>query len=294
MSDEARPFDGPKAVLEERSGLKALPQEAPQVAAVLFRFGCLTSRQAAALWPTGYTNDGVRKILRRLVAREHVERERCCVLYSPGNDHQLGLPPASRSPRWAWEDVFSLTPSGVRYVADIRELPLKRAQSMYRRSYSEGRRNHAYLRNEAYTLIAEGLAGSPDEHLLRAEAEGGVGRARIVTQPGEPLRFVEPDGLLEILQRHDGRRRKSTVFVESDTGSQDSVNVIAQKVESYARWYVAGGTETELDVRTHPPVLFVSPTVKTLGHRVILRRRGRPALPRKLPERAPQEADCAG
>lgn len=239
-----------------------LPARAPEAAELIFRLGALTKRQAAWLWPAPYSEESSRRLSRQMLHTGLLRRNRCAVVYSPANAHQLGVPAYRRGPRWVWEDIYSLTIEGVRYVADVLELPLSQTRARYNRSYSDGRREHVYLRNEAYSLIAEGLARTPGIELHRLEAEGGAGRIKLPVRQGRKLRYAEPDGLIQVTEDLPGGRSTHSILVESDTGTQDSVRVIADKLESYAEWYVAGGSETTHDVSEHPPVLFVSPTTK--------------------------------
>ena len=247
----------------EAGGDLRLPSKAPEAAELVFRLGCLSARQAAALWP--YGQRPVRYAFPLMTEAGLLRRDRCSLRYAPGNGHLLvpGGSHAEGARRPArWEEIFSLTPEGVRYVADALEITLPAARSRYKRSYADGRREHAYLRNEGYFLIAQAVSGLRGVELAGAEAEGGVGRKQLPRAEGQRHRYVEPDGLLEVVyQETGGAREKTTVYVESDTGTQDSMNVIAEKIEGYAEWYLNGGDgPSDKPLAEPPPVLFISPT----------------------------------
>ena len=257
-----RPSKGPPA--DSR-----LPNRAPEAMRLVWGLGCLTSRQAALLWPGPVSERRVRQVFVDLLACGLLQRDRRAIEYAPSNARLLLLDGATEGVRRNWEDLYTLTPRGVRYVAHNLEIPHATARSRYNRSYSDGRREHAYLRSEFLALHGAGSClRDPQSRLDRFEAEGGVGRLTIPARPGRRARVVEPDGLMEVSRHNpwayppDGDQRFRRIFLlEVDTGTQDRVAQIANKIFAYSSWFLANGTERfEYGDKLHPTVLFVSPT----------------------------------
>lgn len=246
-----------------------LPTSAPTAMTLVWRLGVLSARHLASLWPHAISERGVRYILEDLVALGYLFKDPDSCLYAPFNSFLL----EGGAGRANWEYVYTATPAGIRYVAEYLELSKAEARTRYRRTYHPYRHIHAYLRNEAYAV----LASDPGSgwRLRWVEGEGGVGRVRLPDRLGRGPRWVEPDGLMMVeegetassywdcpaLTRPDPLGcTERTVFVEADTGSQSHVEQIAQKLDGYSEWYLAGGSATsDLDVSHCPAVLFVSP-----------------------------------
>lgn len=249
----------PGGAIVRRRGAK-LPTSAPQAMRLVFDAGCVSARQAGALWPGRAGEQAVRLVLRRMHENGLLERERWRPEFSPANARWLGLPPSSQGPL-RWEDLFSLSPDGLRWMADHLQAPFQRVRSRYNRSYSGARRDHTYLRLEAWVLISQGACGGRGRAVVRLESEGGIERVRLPDRPGRGPRFVEPDGLFEFREAGDPGAATTLVLLESDTGTQRGVNHLGEKIEAYCEWYLTGGSPTsDLDVSEAPPVLFVSPT----------------------------------
>lgn len=246
-----------------------LPGSAPTAMAFIWRLGVLSTRHLALLWPYAISERGVRYILDDLVALGYLLKTPDSCLYAPFNAFLL----ENEHGRANWEYAYTLTPAGVRFVAEYLGLRTVEARSRYKRTYHPYRHVHAYLRNEAYAV----LAGTPDPgwRVGWVEGEGGVGRVKLPDRPGRGPRWVEPDGLMIIEEGDIGASfwnpaiparpdpfewTERTVFVEADTGSQSHVEQIAQKLDGYSEWYLDGGSVTsDLDVSRYPTVLFVSP-----------------------------------
>lgn len=245
--------------LVRRRGAK-LPTSAPRAMRLVFDAGCVSARQAGILWPGKAGEQAVRLVLKRLHENGLLERERWRPEFSPANARWLGLPPSRQGPL-RWEDLFSLSPDGLRWMADHLQEPFARVRSRYNRSYSGARRDHTYLRVEAWVLVSQGAREGGGPEVVRVESEGGIERVRLPDRPGRGPRFVEPDGLFEFREGQDPRAATSLMLLESDTGTQRGVAHLAEKIEAYCEWFLAGGSPTsDLDVSEAPPVLFVSPT----------------------------------
>lgn len=237
-----------------------LPTSAPKAMRLVFEAGCVCARQAAVLWPGTPREAAVRTVFRRLHELGLLERDRWRPEFSPANAPWLGLPPSQQG-LLRWENVFSLSAEGLRWISDHLEVPFARARSRYNRSYSDARREHTYLRVEASVLIVSGARKVGGLEVVRLESEGGMDRVRLPDRPGRGPRFVEPDGLFEFENRDDPKGPNSLVLLESDTGTQRGVAHLGEKVEAYSEWFLAGGSPTsDLAVRDPPVVLFVSPT----------------------------------
>lgn len=248
----------------------SLPNRAPEAMRLVWKLGCLTARQAALLWSGPISERRVWQVFAGLLACGLLARDRCAIDYAPSNAHLL-LAGATGGVRGNWEDLYTLTPKGIRYVAHNLEMPYAGARSRYNRSYSGGRREHAYLRSEFFALHGAGSSSLHDapSRLDRFEAEGGVGRLSIPGRPGRRAQVVEPDGLMEVSRHNpwlpppeEGERRHRRLFLlEIDTGTQDHGAEIAEKIFRYSSWFLANGTRHfEYNDWLYPCVLFVSPT----------------------------------
>lgn len=246
-----------------------LPSSAPKAMRLVFDAGCVSARQAGVLWPGKAGEQAVRLVLKRLHEGGLLERERWRPELSPANARWLGVAP-SRQGFLQWEDLFWLSPDGLRWMADHLEAPFAKVRSRYNRSYSDARRDHTYLRVEASVLILQGTREAGGPEVVRLESEGGIERVRLPDRPGRGPRFVEPDGLFEFRDLGDDPEAPAgLVLLESDTGTQRGVTHLAEKVEGYSEWFLAGGSPSSgLDVSEAPPVLFVSPT-KTRSEAVL-------------------------
>lgn len=269
MSEEAIHSTAPPAAILPEPGEDPaevrLPRAAPKVIALVFRLGILSGRQVAALWDAPRAERSVRGLLFTLQQAGLLRLHRYRCPYAPANQRWL-LVPESRQGRLHWENLYSLTEEGVRYAAEYVEIPPARAKTSYRLSYHDFRRDHAYLRNESFAMLASQRHESVRWRLKRIEAEGGVGRVRLPALPGYGPGWLDPDGFIELenelaLAGADQPEPARLVFIESDTGSQDTVARISKKIEGYSRWYLDGTpAPAGLDIVSRPAVLFISPT----------------------------------
>jgi hypothetical protein len=241
---------------------KPVPYLGPEILDLLFRLGPLTTAQIGALLPwalgdaerdaVGLRN--VQKVLRSLRAGGKLSttnRKARLFAETSGTRHK---------------PVHNLTDPGLAFVAARQGLYLSKAASLYRQVFQEALVDHALLRNEYYARLAEDLArerpaGGPlsDLGFETMCAEGGYTPIPLSPSPVTGRRrYLNPDGLLTFVREGDPSYRRS-VWVESDTGSEDMPWQVAGKADQYAEHWCRLLVEEETALERLPSLLFVSP-----------------------------------
>ena len=264
---------------------REMPLQGPEILDLLFRLGPLTMDQMGGLLPRRIGADRLGRILKRLGVEGQVPEETgasCTDGSGPGG------PPApmvgrtrrtwrfgSRDRRTRWKMVYHLSAKGLDYVARRRDLHPSVAKSLYQRVYEDARIDHALLRNDFYRRVSlhaprlspDGLSSPGGLHIETLWAESGMTPIRLLPLAGKGRRFLNPDGILELVTTGSSRYGLK-LYIESDTGSEDMPWQIASHADKYAEhlFTILDGKVKESPPGIRPPddlsvprVLFVSP-----------------------------------
>jgi hypothetical protein len=186
---------------------------------LVYRLGCLNARQLARLLQGGCSLRTSQLALRALVRQKLLRRAK----------HR----PAWQSPSGPIPYVYYLSERGVKLCAAHHGiLSTREGKKTYAQAYREGLIAHALLRNEYYATLAEETCQHPDRLVLeKLWAEHGA-LPVIHPQGGKGSPRNMPDGLVEV-GRAGSIEPLVRVFVESDTGTQDTRKEMSAKIRRY-------------------------------------------------------------
>lgn len=265
-----------------------MPRQGPEALDIIFRLGILTTEQAAQLVPTPVSKHRMGEILRALETGNPVKTRRKDRTKAKrqgqrvSNEYPALLNTVTHPFRYAdggsevhWRNVYYLNAEGLAFVARRRNLYPSIAESLYRGVLEQARVDHALLRNEFYRrLAAEIPRSSPegaDDSSVRIEemwAEKGMTPIKLDPVEGNERRYLNPDGMFEVAGLRDstGRTYRRTVYVESDTGSEDMEWQVTGHADKYAEHFYncaesrrSENSDLPSDDHELPVVLFVSP-----------------------------------
>lgn len=265
-----------------------MPMQGPEALDIIFRLGILTTEQAAQLVPTPVSKHRMGQILRALETGNPVKTRRKHREKTKGQTQRAGnecpsLVNTVQHPfRYAgggsevhWRNVYYLNAEGLAFVARRRNLYPSIAESLYRGVLEQARVDHALLRNEFYRRLAveiprsspEGTDGS-GARIEELWAEKGMTPIKLDPVEDNDRRYLNPDGMFEVagLRTSDGSECRRSVYVESDTGSEDMEWQVTGHADKYAEHFYncamsrrTGNDDLPSEKSELPVVLFVSP-----------------------------------